>query len=361
MQPGLSAVCVREIQKDLEHSAKSLIEDKIRKFGVIDDFIIRDNKIITPGDGVFIFQGMQNHTADSVKSLEGFDVAWIEEAQSLGQRSLDLLRPTIRKPGSEIWASWNPCDEEDPIDQLLRGENPPKDAVVVEANYIDNPQLPEVLLDEMEADRERDFDKYLWVWLGQYRRISDAIVFKNWEVREFETADDALFRFGMDFGYAADPSVLVRCYLKGKDLFIDHEACEKHVETDFLPDLMHTIPEADKWPVVADSARPETISFLKRHGFPKMFPAAKGKGSIEDGVEFLKSYNIVVHPRCRNAIKELKNYSYKVDENDKILPVFEDRDNHVIDALRYACESARNAHRPNRPKLRKKRSRPAAW
>lgn len=354
LQPGLKAICIREVQKDLQHSAKELIENKILKFGLGGEFRIKDSEIITPGGGVIIFQGMQNHTADSVKSLEGFDIAWVEEAQSLSSYSLKLLRPTMRKEGSEIWFSWNPKDPTDPVDSLLRGKNPPKNSVVVEANFYDNPKLPNILLDEMETDRLHDFENFLWVWMGQYRTISDAIVFKNWEVREFKAPDDALFRFGLDFGYANDPSAFVRSHLSGKYLYIDYEAAETKVETDFLPDFLNSVPEANKWPIVADNARPETISYLKRHGFPKIYPAVKGKGSIEDGIEFLRSYTIVVHPRCKSTIHELKNYRYKVDETvvdkdgkPRVLPVFEDKDNHIIDALRYSCESARKAAKVN--------------
>ncbi len=349
-RPGLKAVCIREVQKDLKHSAKLLIEHKIREFGVQGLFRIKESEIITPGGGVIIFQGMQNHTADSIKSLEGFDIAWIEEAQTISQRSLDLLRPTIRKDSSEIWASWNPDSEDDPIDRLLRGESPPEGCAVVEVNYTDNPKFPDVLRAEMETDRQRDFDKFLWTWLGRYRTISDAVVFRNWEIKEFVAPDDALFRFGLDFGFAADPTAFVRCYLAGKKMYIDHEAVGHGVETDFLPDMLRTVPEAEKWPIIADSARPETISYLQRHGFGKIMPAVKGKGSVEEGIEFLKSYQIIIHPRCTNTIRELRNYSYKVDKNlvdeqgrPRVLPVLEDKNNHVIDALRMSCESARRA------------------
>src|SRR6185369_2215817 len=129
--------------------------------GVAHLFTVLEAEIKTPGGGVIMFQGMQNHTADSIKSLEGFDVAWVEEAQSLSQRSLDLLRPTIRKPGSELWFSWNPAKPTDPVDALFRGAaGPPPGAVLVEANFTENPWFPEVLRAEMEWDRGRDPDKY---------------------------------------------------------------------------------------------------------------------------------------------------------------------------------------------------------
>jgi phage terminase large subunit len=160
-------VCVREVQKTLDQSVKKLIEAKIEEFGVGHLFDCQQSKIIGPNGSLMIFQGMQDHTADSIKSLEGFDAAWIEEAQSLSQRSLDLLRPTIRKPGSQIWASWNPKAATDPIDALLRQESPPPGTAVVEVNWRDNPMFPEVLRVEMEYDRGRDPDKYAHVWEGK--------------------------------------------------------------------------------------------------------------------------------------------------------------------------------------------------
>lgn len=171
------AVCLREIQKSIKQSIKLLIEDKIKAMGVGEYFEILETEIRVKNGGMIIFQGMQNHTADSIKSLEGFDIALLVEAQAISQRSLDLLRPTIRKEGSEIWAEWNPETEDVPIDQLLRGKNAPADAIVVEANWRDNPFFPEVLRKEMEGDKERDYDKYLHVWEGQYRRTLDGAVY----------------------------------------------------------------------------------------------------------------------------------------------------------------------------------------
>ena len=125
--------------KTLNQSVKKLLELKIEALGVGSMFEVQESVIKTPHGGLIIFQGMQNHTADSIKSLEGYDIAWVEEAQTLSQRSLDLLRPTIRKPGSELWFSWNPNLEGDPVDKLLRGDNPPPGSIVVQANYKDNP------------------------------------------------------------------------------------------------------------------------------------------------------------------------------------------------------------------------------
>jgi phage terminase large subunit len=341
------AVCIREVQRTLQQSVKKLLELKINDLGVSDMFEVQESIIKAPHGGMIIFQGMQNHTADSIKSLEGYDVAWVEEAQSLSQRSLDLLRPTIRKPNSELWFSWNPNNSSDPVDALLRCDNPPPDSVVIQANYRDNPWLPDVLKAEIEYDQRRDPDKFAHVWLGEYVRNSEARVFKNWTVEEFEAPNGATFRLGADWGFATDPSVLVRCYLEGRKLYVDYEAYMVGCEIDQLPDLFRRVPESERWFITADSARPETISYMQKHGFPKINSAIKGAKSIEEGVEFLKSFDIVVHPRCQHTIDELTLYRYKSDPlTNQILPVLEDKDNHVIDALRYACEGVRRAQKP---------------
>lgn len=341
MQPGFRAACVREVQKSLKNSVKLLVEDKIRKLGVQSSFDILEAEVRTPGGGVIIFQGMQNHTADSIKSLEGFDVAWVEEAQSLSQRSLDLLRPTIRKPGSELWFSWNPGKPTDPVDVLLRGENPPADSVVIEANWNDNPFLPAELRADLEDDRRRDPDKFLHVWQGAYSLNSEARVFRNWKIEEFEAPADAVHRFGADWGFAVDPTVLVRCHIDGRKLYVDAEAWQVGCEIDRTPALFDTIPGSRKFLIRADSARPETVSYMKRQGF-RIVEAIKGPGSIEDGVEFLRSFDIIVHPRCKKVAEELTLFAYKVDQHTgDILPVLDDKNNHTIDALRYALEELR--------------------
>lgn len=339
-------VCVREVQKSLNQSVKKLLEEKIQSLQVGKWFEILHDRINTPGGGRIIFQGMANHTAESIKSLEGYDIAWVEEAQSLSQRSLDLLRPTIRKPNSELLFSWNPRYAHDPVDKLLRTDNPPPDAIVVKVNWTDNPWFPDTLRKELEYDRSRDIDKYAHVWQGDYITNSERRVFKNWRVEEFETPADAVHRFGADWGFAVDPTVLVRCHIIGRTLYVDYEAYMVGCEIINTPELFLTIPESEKWPIVADSARPETISHMRKSGFPKIMPAVKGPKSVEDGVEWLKSYDIVVHPRCKHTIDELTLYSYKSDPlTGKILPILEDKSNHVIDALRYACEGVRRVQK----------------
>lgn len=345
-QKGLRWVCIREVQKSLEQSVKRLLEDLIEKHGLGAMFRILNTHIETPGDGIIIFNGMQNHTADTIKSLEGYDGAWIEEAQSLSERSLTLLRPTLRKQGSEIWATWNPRKITDPIDQFFRGTTPPPDSVVKRVNYHDNPYLPATLLAELEWDKARDVDKYNYIWLGGYERHSEARVFKNWTTDTFDTPEDAAFLFGGDWGFAVDPTVLVRGYIDeaARTLYVDQEVYKVGCEIEDTPALFDTIESgmARKWVIVTDSARPETISHMQKHGYPRVTGAKKGAGSVEEGIQFLKNYNIVVHTRCTHVADELSMYSFKKHPlTGEIMPVLEDKKNHTIDSLRYMVETLR--------------------
>ncbi len=173
LERGTRAVCIREVQRTLKESSKRLIEDKLQDFrlGEADGFKVFNEVIEAPGDGIIVFQGMQDHNAESIKSLEGFRIAWTEEAQTLAARSLSLLRPTIRAPGSELWFSWNARRKTDPVDALLRGDDLPTGAVVVTANWRDNPLFPAVLEQERLDCLRLDPDQYPHIWEGEYATV----------------------------------------------------------------------------------------------------------------------------------------------------------------------------------------------
>lgn len=353
-------LCAREIQRSIKDSVKRLLDDKIAASGLSSFYQSTETEIRGANGSLFVFAGLRTNP-DSVKSLEGVDIAWVEEANTVSQSSLDILVPTIRKPGSELWFSWNPRYDSDPVDAMFRGaDGPPPNSIVRRVNWDQNPWFPDVLRQEMEFDQRRDPDKYAHVWLGEYSRNSEARVFRNWKVEEFDTPADAEFRFGADWGFATDPTVLVRCFLKGRTLYVDQEAYGVGVEIDHTPALFDAIEGARKWQITADSARPETVSYMRRQGF-KIVPAIKGQGSLEDGIEFLKSFDIVVHPRCKHTADELALYSYKQDPlTNEILPVLEDKNNHVIDALRYALEALRRMW-PKTPPAEPSRNPPDLW
>lgn len=379
-EPGTHAVCIREVQKSLAQSAKRTIELKIQKLGVGHLFDVQKAEIKTPGNGLIIFQGMQNHTADSIKSLEGYDVAFVEEAQTLSQTSLRLLRPTLRKPGSELWFGWNPRKPSDPVDDFLRGNGPRKDgekweapprSIVIEANWQHNPWFHETeLVADKDYDFRRDRDMYGHVWGGDYEKNSQARVFKNWRVEHFEPPPNGTILYGgADWGFSQDPTVGVICFIIGRTLYFWREVWAIGCEIDRTPALFDKLDPAytpgrraqepgwnslgQRVPFVADSARPETISYMLNHGYPRFQSAIKGPGSIEEGVEFLRQYDIVIHPDCVHVAQEFEHYSFVIDPHtDEITNVLSDKKNHTIDSARYAVENVRRAKTASREELR---------
>ncbi len=269
---------------------------------------------------------------------------WIDpdSGRAIPERA-GVLRWFVRINDELIWAD-RPEDLSAHHDTLGK-PIPPKSATFIPAKLSDNLALtradPGYLANLMSLptiERERLLG-------GNWKiRNTKARVFDNWSVAEFEPPTDAVHRFGADWGFAADPTVLVRCHIIGRKLFVDYEAYMVGCEIDNTPALFDSVPESRRYLITADSARPETVSYMQRNGFPKIVPAIKGQGSVEDGVEFLKNYDIIVHPRCQHVIDELSLYSYKVDKlTDAVLPQLDDKSNHTIDALRYACEGARRA------------------
>jgi len=353
INPDTEVLCVREIQKSLKYSAKKLIEDKIRKLGLSHLFDIQNDVIHRKHNGqrrgVFVFVGMQDHTADSVKSFEGFDVAWVEEAQSLSAHSIKLLTPTIRKEGSEIWFGWNPYLETDAVDTFFRKIEGHKNSqgedvgVLVSVNYLDNPYLTEDQLKEAEMAKQANYDEYLNVWLGHYATRTDDQVFGGyWEIGErspnLKTWDGPYH--GLDFGFAKDPLAAVKVWVTDKnELYIEKECGKTELELDHTPKfLKDNIPGIESHVVRADNARPEAISFLKRYGIGMIEAADKWPGSVKDGIDRIKAFSkIVIHPSCAGSQNEMVNYKYKTDKRSgDILPDIIDKDNHYMDAIRYA-------------------------
>ncbi|WP_223672933.1 PBSX family phage terminase large subunit, partial [Proteus terrae] len=253
------------------------------------------------------------------------------------------LTPTVREAGSEIWVTWNPERDGSATDKRFR-KNPPDNSVVVEMNYGDNPWFPSVLEEERLSDQERlDSATYAWIWEGAYLENSDKQVLANkYVVKSFpddlwQKADRLLF--GADFGFAKDPNTLLRQFILNDCLYIEYEVYGVGVELDYMPAFYDKIPESRKWPIKADSARPETISYLKRQGF-NISAAKKWQGSVEDGITHLRGFKqIIIHPRCKETAKEARLYSYKTDRiTGEVLPVIEDKNNHCWDAVRYGLD-----------------------
>lgn len=375
-QKGHLILCTREFQTSLADSVHALLKGQIERLGLTPWFNITDREITCRlTKSRFIFKGLRHNIAE-IKSTEGVTICWIEEAQAVSQASWLELEPTIRSSNPEtgappeIWASFNPLDDEDylykmfvaPLDQAspaaleyqrMRSE----DASIVEMNWRDNPWFPEDLNKSRKFMRATDPDAYDWVWEGKTRKISEAAVFRGrYYVQEFELPEGLTPNFGADFGFANDPSTLIKFYIDDRhpdmrDLYITHEAYGIGIELDDMPafyrggkslysDTVYPgVPESDHgWPIKGDNARPETISYLANKQF-NIAAADKWPGCVEDGVAHLKGYRaIYIHPRCRFTAQEYRLYSYKVDRKTNppsIVPVILDKHNHCIDAIRY--------------------------
>jgi len=334
----LRILCARQLQTSIRDSVHKLLCDRIFALGMSEWFYITREAIKCKNGSEFIFKGIQNNVME-IKSMEGVDICWVEEAQSVSDESWEVLIPTIRKEGSEIWISFNP-DREDDATYKRFIKQPPPDCKSVLVNYMDNPYFPDVLRKEMEYCKKIDYARYEHIWLGQTIMETEAQIFKGkFEVVDFEADEGTEFFYGADWGFANDPTALIRCFIENNCLFIDYEAGGVGIEMEEIPKLFDTIPDSRKWKIRSDCARPETISYVARHGF-KCIGAKKWKGSIEDGIEYMRSFEkIYIHPRCKHIIEEFKFYSYKKDRvSGDILPIIVDAWNHYIDATRYALE-----------------------
>lgn len=334
-------LCAREVQNTMRDSVHKLLKDQIETLGLMPWFTITENSIRSSAGSEFIFKGLR-FDVQGVKSTEGIDICWVEEAQTVSQSSWDVLIPTVRSDDSEIWISFNPHEEADPTYQRFVLK-PPPDAVSVEINYDDNPWFPGVLRREMEYCRSVDFDAYMHIWRGKPRKISAAAIFADKVLVEAFPDDlweqaDRLF-YGADFGFSTDPSTLIRFFILGNNLYISHEAYGLGIELDDMPAFYDAVPGSRQWPIVADCARPETISYLARQGF-RIYAAEKWPGSVEDGITHIRRFEkIVIHERCKHMADEASLYSYKVDaKTNQVLPLVVDKHNHCWDAIRYGLD-----------------------
>lgn len=346
MMNGESGVilCAREYMNSLEESSMEEIKQAIRSVPwLAANFDIGEKYIRTIDKSVsYVFAGLR-HNLDSIKSKARVLLCWVDEAESVSETAWRKLTPTVREDNSEIWVTWNPERDGSATDTRFR-KNADDSMIVVEMNYSDNRWFPEVLKQERLRDqRTLDPATYAWIWEGAYLENSDKQVLAGcYKVEEFSDdlwkQADRLF-FGADFGFAKDPNTLTRSFILGNTLYIEYEAYGLHTELDHMPALYDSIPESRKWPIKADSARPETISYLKRKGF-NISSAKKWNGSVEDGIAHLRGFDeIIIHPRCKHVATEARLWSYKTDRiTGEVLPKLADGFEHCWDGIRYGLD-----------------------
>lgn len=336
-------LCGREFMNSLEDSSLEEVKQAIRSVSWLNDYYEIGDKYVRSKDGriAYVFSGLR-YNLDSLKSKAGILIAWVDEAENVSEAAWAKLLPTVREKGSEIWVTWNPERRDSATDRRFRQFQDER-LKCVELNYHDNPWFPDVLEQERLADRKRlDDATYRWIWEGAYREQSEAQVFRDcYVVEEFAPQADWSRFYGLDFGFAQDPTACVELFVHDDVLYVHADAGKVGLELDTTADyLLRRMPDMSRYVVRADSARPESISYLKRHGLPRIVGAVKGKGSVEDGIAHIKSYKkVVIHPRCTETLNEFRLYSYKTDRlSGDVLPALVDAHNHYIDAVRYALE-----------------------
>jgi phage terminase large subunit len=336
-------LCAREYQSSILESVHKVLCDQIDLLGMDGFFRITDRNIMGQNGSEFIFAGLRNDPR-KIKSMEGVTKCWVAEAEKMSNPSWQILIPTIRNPGSEIWVEFNPDLLTDPTMQRFV-VNPPPGAWVQKIGWEDNPFLPEELRQEKDYLASVDLEAFAHVWAGECRTHAAAAIFKGKCVVQWFEPQPGWNGpyFGSDFGFANDPTTLHKYWIGidngSRNLYVEKEVYKVGLEIDDTPGEFDTIEGSRRHVIRADNARPETISYLRRQGF-NIVGAGKGRGSVEDGITFLKSFaQIVIHPDCPHMAEEAKLYSYKVDRlSGDILPVVVDAHNHCWDDARYALE-----------------------
>lgn len=365
MNQVLRILCAREFQNSIKDSVHKLLCDQIDAMGLGGFYRITETSIIGINGTEFLFKGLRRDV-DGLKSTEGIDICWIEEAHRVSEHSWRTVIPTIRKKGSEIWFSFNPELETDPTYVRFVLNTPPR-SIIRKVSFSDNPFLPEVLHEEEQQLLLTDPEAHAVVWGGDVWRRTDAEIFggkcvvEDFESPVFIEAEQRWSLdgwqgpyYGLDFGFANDPAVCDRLWIapgpKGPRLMVDYEEYGTKLNADDLAQKCREVPGAEEHTIFADCSRPETINELRLRGL-RVVGAPKWDGSIKDGISHIRTYSqVVIHPRCKLSIGEIRMYRYKVDPlTEEVLPIIIDKHNHGWDAKRYAL--SRLIKRRRRPQI----------
>lgn len=337
--------CFREFQNSIAESSHQLLADLIHTYGLT-DFEITNNSIINTENGSdFLFKGLWNNE-QSIKSIEGIDIAWVEEAQTVSAKSIDVLTPTVRKPKSQIIYTYNRLVDDDPVHQRLVVEGRPN-TLIINVNYdtaIKYGYMPDVIRLEMEDDKEKRPALYKHKWLGEPAGVERKI-YKDWQFIDEIPHEARLERYGLDFGYSNDPSALVAIYKYNGGYIWDEILYQKGLSNKQIADVLLNNPRAL---VIADSAEPKSIDEIRSYGVVIM-AAEKGKDSVLQGIQLVQGQRISVTKRSNNIIKEFRNYLWLTDKNGTIINEADHTWSHAMDAGRYGMGSL--LKQPEGPKV----------
>lgn len=327
--------CFREFQNSIADSSYQLLMDLIKQYHLT-DFEATHNSIVNRLNGSdFIFKGLWNNE-QSIKSIEGIDVAWVEEAQTVSEKSLEVLTPTVRKEGSQIIYTYNRLLEEDPVHNRLVIQGRPN-TLIINVNYdiaIKHRMMPDVILREIEDDKEKRPALYKHKWLGEPYSLERKI-YNDWAFVDEIPHEARLERYGLDFGFTNDPSSLVAIYKFNDGWIIDELLYSTQLTNPKIASYILSLPKAL---VVADSAEPKSIAEIAAHGI-MITGARKGKDSVLYGIQFVQDQKISLTKNSVNTIKEYRNYLWMTDNDGKIINEPIGINDHSMSAIRYGLTS----------------------
>ena len=329
MQKKTRVLCTREYMNSIADSSMQLLADLVEQYKLTQFKVTKTSIINTHNGSDFLFKGLKTNP-QSVKSTEGVDVAWQEEAQTISEQSIDILTPTVRKPGSKLIYTYNRLKDKDPIHKRLVIEGRPN-TLVLNVNYdvaMKYGWMAQSLIDEMKDDKEKRPEVYKHKWLGEPSSLKGQI-YPNFEKITDLPKEAEWVGTGLDFGYTNDPTAAIDVYKWNDGYILDERLYHRGMKNKEIASQLQDSPL-----VIADSSEPKSIDEIKDEGVT-ILPAVKGKDSVNNGIQLLQGLTIRYTARSHNVEEELLNYSWKVDKEDKALNIPIDAYNHAMDAIRY--------------------------
>lgn len=340
--------CIRVVDKGNNESGLTLLNNYIKQLGIEHIVNFSNRKITFFNGSEIMFFGANNSNHQHFKSTEGLDLCWLDEAAAFSYNAIKTISPTVRHQGSQLIFSWNPSLENDPCKNFLEEQASFGDRVLkIKANYYDNPFLSKDMIEEAESDRQNNYHRYLHIWEGEPAIISDQLIYSS-IIKEIEfdspPPNEVNYIIGVDWGYT-EYAAAVRAFMRktdaGDELFIDYESYKKELRSSELKGFFDKIPYSKTIKIIADANSPLMIAESSKIGY-RIKKCEKNSSEVKgviDGIDVLRNLAAInIHPRCKNLLREMKGYRWQT-KGDEILMKVVKKDDHGVDALRYACEN----------------------
>lgn len=336
-------LCCREFQNSINDSVHQLLADKIKQYNFT-EFKVTDKSIENTRNGSeFFFKGLHNNE-QSIKSIEGLTDAWVEEAQTVSESSLEILTPTVRLPGSQIIYTYNRLKEDDPVHRRLIVEGRPN-TLVLNFNYDLAEKygwLPDVIKNEIEDDKKFRPGLYKHKWLGEPNSV-EGKVYRDWAFIEEVPHEAELVRRGLDFGFTNDPTAIIDLYRYNGGYIVAQRLYRKGMHNNEIAEFLKSIDRPGTT-VMADSSEPKSISEISQYGIPIIGVDKKGDGKqtyLKFSIDYLQQQRLSVTRASKELIEEYENYYWMQDKNGRFINEPESGRDHALDAVRYAFDGLR--------------------